>query len=225
MTHVDPSDLSTEELDESLLALTRAAVRTVPDVQQASITITHADGRLETVAPTVPELYDVDATQYELREGPCYEAAVDSVLVVATDLVTDERFPRYARAAVDHGLHAQIGLNLYLRKSTRGALNLYSSHRGAFQDLSTLLPFFAGQTALVLDYVTEIDNLRRGLETRTVIGRAVGVVMERYGLGEDRAFAFLTRLSQDRNVKLRDIAVEITDTVGKSREGQRPDEV
>jgi hypothetical protein len=225
MTHVDASRLSTEELDESLLALTRAAVDTVPDVQQASITITHGDGRLETVAPTVRELYDVDATQYELREGPCFEAAVDGVLIVSTDLVTDERFPRYARAAVEHGLHAQIGLNLYLRTSTRGALNLYSARRGAFQDLSTLLPFFAGQTALVLDYVTEIDNLRRGLETRTVIGRAIGIVMERYGLAEDRAFAFLTRLSQDRNVKLRDIAVEITDTVGESREGQRPDEV
>jgi AmiR/NasT family two-component response regulator len=34
--------------------------------------------------------------------------------------------------------------------------------------------------------------------------------MERYQLSEDRAFAFLARLSQDRNVKLREIAREFT---------------
>jgi AmiR/NasT family two-component response regulator len=34
-------------------------------------------------------------------------------------------------------------------------------------------------------------------------------VMERYRLSEQRAFAFLTRLSQHRNVKLRLVAQEL----------------
>ena len=43
--------------------------------------------------------------------------------------------------------------------------------------------------------------------------------MERYGLSEDRAFAFLARLSQDRNVKLRDIAREFNSSVGEPGRG------
>jgi AmiR/NasT family two-component response regulator len=38
---------------------------------------------------------------------------------------------------------------------------------------------------------------------------AIGIVMERYGVEEDRAFAFLVRVSQDSNVKLREVAADI----------------
>lgn len=38
--------------------------------------------------------------------------------------------------------------------------------------------------------------------------------MERYQLDEKAAFAFLTRLSQHRNVKLRDVAAELNSTAG-----------
>jgi AmiR/NasT family two-component response regulator len=39
--------------------------------------------------------------------------------------------------------------------------------------------------------------------------------MERYQLDERSAFAFLTRLSQHRNVKLREVAAEINATVSR----------
>ena len=42
--------------------------------------------------------------------------------------------------------------------------------------------------------------------------------MERYQLSDERAFAFLARLSQDRSVKLRKVAEEV---IGMT---QRPDE-
>ena len=44
-----------------------------------------------------------------------------------------------------------------------------------------------------------------------MIGQAVGIVMERFDLSEDRAFAFLARLSSHRNVKLRVVAQELID--------------
>ena len=42
-----------------------------------------------------------------------------------------------------------------------------------------------------------------------MIGQTVGILMERYDLRGDRAFALLTRLSSTRNEKLRTIAAEI----------------
>jgi ANTAR domain/GAF domain len=209
------AELRPGDLDQTLSAITRAAVRTLPDVQEASISILHGDGRLDTVAPTDPVLYALDAAQHDLGEGPCLDASEHGVHVISPDLRADERFPRYARAAAEFGFVAQVGLSLFRRSDSRGALNLYSQRPGSFRDLADLAPLFAEQTALALGYALEIGNLTRALETRSTIGQAVGIVMERYQLDERSAFAFLTRLSQHGNVKLREVAAEINGTVAR----------
>jgi GAF domain-containing protein len=198
--------LTPGDLDHTLSRITTAAVESLPETDYASITVLHADGRLETVAPTDELLWGVDAAQYELREGPCYQAAADSVHVASPDLARDERFPRYAASAVAAGVRAQAGIRLFDAPKARGALNLYSGNVGAFSDLGALGELFRHQAATAIDYAREIGNLREAVRTRSMIGTAVGIVMERYHLTDDRAFAFLTRLSQDSNVKLREIA-------------------
>ena len=62
---------------------------------------------------------------------------------------------------------------------------------------------------MAIEYAQEIHNLQEAMRTRTTIGQAVGIVMERYKLTDERAFAFLTRVSQHRNIKLRLVAQEI----------------
>ena len=44
------------------------------------------------------------------------------------------------------------------------------------------------------------------------ISSAIGIVMERYGMPEERAFAFLARLSQQSNIKLRTLAERLVAT-------------
>jgi GAF domain-containing protein len=198
-------------LDETLSNITAAAVELLPQVEYASITLLHQDDRLETVAPTDELLLPVDAAQYELREGPCYMAAENSVHVISPDLATDQRFPRYADVALAAGIRAQAGLRLFDAPKANGALNLYSHTVGAFEDFESLHALFAHQSATAIEYAREIQNLEEAVRTRTTIGQAVGIVMERYKLPEQRAFAFLTRLSQTSNTKLRRIAEEIVD--------------
>ncbi len=203
------------DLDETLSRITRAAVEVLPEVSMASISVLHGDGTLETVAPTDDVLRTVDAAQYELREGPCYEATAETGSVVATDIATDDRFPRYRDTALNAGIRAQLGVRLFESERSQGALNLYSDRVGAFADLGSLADLFREQSALALAYAHEVQNLREAVRTRQVIGQAVGIVMERFGLNEQRAFAFLSRLSQNRNIKLRVIAQEIIDEVGE----------
>ena len=62
---------------------------------------------------------------------------------------------------------------------------------------------------MAVAYAHEVRDLNEALETRRTIGQAIGILMERYELTEERAFAFLTRLSSHRNVKLRLVAQEL----------------
>jgi AmiR/NasT family two-component response regulator len=204
------SSLAPGDLEETLRRITAAAVEVLPDVTMASITIRHANQRLETFAPTDEVLLELDAKQYELQQGPCYETATDEAYVVSSNLAADSRWPDYSKAALAAGVKAQAGFGLFDAARFQGALNLYSSHVGAFEDLNPIGALFSHQAAVAIAYAQEISDLRQAVTTRQQIGQAVGVVMERYQLSEERAFAFLARLSQDRNVKLREVAREFT---------------
>jgi hypothetical protein len=213
------ASISPGDLDHTLERITAAAVEVLPGVHYASITVRHADGRLTTVAPTDEMLLGLDAAQYDLQEGPCYDAATEAAYVISPHLAADERFPRYAPLAVKAGIRAQAGLRLFEtpRPSAQGALNIYSRDVGSFADMGFVAELFLHQSAVALDYAREIDNLQEAMKTRQLIGRAVGIAMERYGLNEERAFAFLARVSQTRNVKLRAIAEElVTEVEGRT---------
>jgi hypothetical protein len=197
------------DLDQTLRQITDAAVEVLPEVDFASITVRHSDGPLTTAAATHEGLLTLDAIQYELREGPCYDAATDTLHVVSPDLSDDPRFPQYGPAAVRAGIQSQAAFRLFEIGETQGALNLYSKEVGAFRDLESVSLLFKHHAATAIAYAHEITNLKEALATRKRIGQAMGIVMERYELSDERAFAFLTRLSQHRNVKLRLVAEEL----------------
>ncbi len=197
------------DLDATLAQITRAAVEVLPDVEYSSITVKHEDGTLGTAAWTHEMLLEIDKAQYELQEGPCYYAAVETAHVTSPNLAADERFPKYGPVALSKGIRAQAGIRLFDAPRSQGALNLYSTKVGSFQDFESLAALFAHQAAIAIGYASEVQNLNEAIRTRQTIGQAVGIVMERYGLTDERAFAFLTRLSQHRNVKLRLVAQEI----------------
>lgn len=58
------------------------------------------------------------------------------------------------------------------------------------------------QRALTL----ENEQLRRAIETRDTIGQAKGMLMERFDIDAVAAFALLSKLSQDTNTRLEEIA-------------------
>lgn len=55
-----------------------------------------------------------------------------------------------------------------------------------------------------------VEQLREAVEHRTVIGIAIGVVMERMDLDRDSAFDHLRAMSSHLNRKLYDIALEVS---------------
>jgi GAF domain-containing protein len=201
---------SQRDLPSTLEAIVHAAARSLPDIDHAGITITHQIGRVETRAGTVPLAWELDVLQHELAEGPSVDVLTVDEVTTVNRLERETRWPTYVPRAVERGLKAQLGLRLYVEDETLGCLNLYSTQAEVIDpEVAHMAVLFATHAALALGRVRQEENLHTALHTRKVIGQAVGIVMERFTLGETAAFAYLTRVSQHSNTRLRDVAEEL----------------
>lgn len=198
--------------EAALESLTLSAADNIPGADFVSVTWrNHHEPLLRTLAATHPLAEQADRLQYELQEGPCYATVTGDRFVLVNDLTATTVFPRYGPRAVDLGIGAQAAIGL-LHDGENAGLNLYARTAGVF-DRSTvqIAELFATQARALLGYAAEVEHLSAALHTRTDIGTAVGILMERYRIDRHQAFAFLTRNSQTRNIKVRVLAQQIID--------------
>lgn len=98
-------------------------------------------------------------------------------------------------------------------------MNLFGKDRSAFSsdDVHDGMAL-AAHVGVALAGALEVENLEKALGGRTVIGQATGILMERFDLAPERAFGLLTRISQSKHLKLRQVAEQIvlTRTVPKT---------
>lgn len=95
---------------------------------------------------------------------------------------------------------------------TLGGLNLYSTSSDVVSEEAVqAAQLFARHATIALEKAQDSEQLSEALSTRKVIGQAIGIVMERFQVDEDRAFQFLVRASSTSNIKLRDVATELVD--------------
>lgn len=169
-------------------------------------------GEIRTPAASSERLRELDEWQYELGEGPCREAIRHQSTVLVRDLSTDPRWPTWGRAMVDQiGVRSSLSFRLFTRDDDAwGALNVYSRTVDAFCEEDILHgQVIAAMSAVVLARSINDEQLATALESRTVIGQATGIVMERYGLDEATAFGVMRRISSHDNRKLRDVAAQV----------------
>ncbi|MCW2835294.1 MAG: hypothetical protein JWN68_3247 [Nocardioides sp.] len=209
----------TGTLEDTLDAIVRATLTSVPGFEHASISTRRRDGTIETLAGNDQLVWELDATQYDLHEGPCVDAIEDEPVVVVEHLRHEQRWPRYIPAAIEKGVRSQAGVQLFTDGRHLGGLNLYSTENDEI-DRSSMdtARLFATHVAVMLGHAQEQDQLNRALDHRKVIGQATGIIMERYSIDEGRAFQFLVRASSTSNIKLYVVAQEV---VTSSNEGYR----
>lgn len=202
-------------LDETLDAITRAAQETVPGFEHVGISITHSNGRIETRSGTGQLVWEVDESQFRLHQGPCYDAIRHGGVTIMQDVRTETRWPQYVAEVSELGLRAQMGLQLYTDEGALGGLNFYSSTPGVDPDAVQLAELFAAHAAIALGRARHEHQLKESVASRQMIGTAVGIVMERYEIDENRAFQFLVRASSTSNIKLRTLAEELVATTNE----------
>jgi len=153
----------------------------------------------------------LDELQAELGDGPCLTAVWERETVHIPDMATEDRWPRFAAAATEAGVGAMLCFQLFVHGDNLGALNLYAPTAHAFTDESQAigLVVFAAHAAVALAAAQHEQHLHTALAHRDIIGQAKGIVMERFHLDADQAFNLLSRLSQEENTKLHDVAGKI----------------
>lgn len=210
-----------------LAQIAHAAVGAITGCDHASVIALNPEGTLETLAATSALIEEADKLQYALREGPCFDLATHRAAVeqseepadsraerpphsiYSPDLSSETRWPDFGPQAADLGLRSHLVIKLSGHGPVLRALNLYSHTAYGLQESTGAALLFASHASVALGYTDQVESLSRAVSTREVIGKAIGIVMVRYQLSEQRSFEFLIRCSNESNIKLREIAVHL----------------
>jgi len=179
----------------------------------AGVVLVHHRNDLRTAGVTDRRVEQADRLQLEYGGGPCVPVSREHDSVLVGDTVVDRRWPRWSPRVAELGLRSVLTVRLFTTRSTLGALNLYRTRPGQFTaaDEATAC-LLARHAAVAVATVRQASTLAQAVAARTLIGQAQGLLMERFAIDADQAFAVLRRYSQDNNVKLRIVADELVST-------------
>ena len=138
-------------------------------------------------------------------------------------MAAESRWPDYAAYAAGRGVGSSLSIGLPVHEEVTGALNVYATRPGAFDDAAIVLAqTFSGYAAVALANVHLYDataalaqHMQAAMENRAVIEQAKGIVMGERRCTADEAFRILSRLSQDSNRKLRDVAAALVERAAR----------
>jgi len=207
------------ELPEVLTEIVQISRRAIPGAEATSITLIRND-RGFTAAFDGQIAMDADELQYQRGYGPCLDAGRSGEVFLVPDMDGEERWPDYARHALELGVRSSLSIPLPFQGATIGALNNYARTQEAFgeadvrlgEEVAAFVAIAVANAEASARATDDVMNMRRAMDSRAVIEQAKGILMERYKVTAEQAFTLLTHASQRTNVKLRDVSEELTAT-------------
>lgn len=211
-------ELSPQDDTEVLDGIGRFA-RQALGADDSGILLLKARGKVETPVSTSENVNKAHALQAELDEGPCLDVIRDTTAVLYTgDVAHEPRWPSWGARCDELGYRSAMSVRLAVGERHQGSLNVYSAERDAFDgNDADVLSVLGAHASVALAAAQDRTNLVRALDNRTSIGQAQGILMAVFDIDADAAFGYLSRMSQDRNVKLADVAHEIVEQRGVIR--------
>jgi ANTAR domain-containing protein/GAF domain-containing protein len=175
----------------------------------AGVVLTATAGGSAATAASAADVARAEALQVEHHQGPGLDAITAQQPVVSPELRFDSRWRFWAPQAADLGFRSVLSLVL-VDGDPFGAVTLYS-RRPSFFFIESRDPGlrFAQQASVAIAVAVEREHLLRARDSRGIVGQAQGILMERYDITAEQAFAVLRRYSSHLNQKLRLIAERI----------------
>ena len=170
-----------------------------------------------TVAGSSPRAVILDRIEQAIGDGPCIEALRTKSVVLLANVGTDPRWPAYQQQLAAQGCRSTLGVPLEIGEDATAALNFFAPDTGVFtEDIISDAAGFADLAGRCLRLAVRIgtaqsraEDLQAAMEHRTSIDLACGVVMAQNRCSQEEAMGILTRVSSNRNEKLRDVAADV----------------
>jgi GAF domain-containing protein len=198
-------------VDETLEAVVQFALHAA-DCTYAGVALLARGGRAEVGAITDPVVEMLYRFQIEADEGPLITALSGRTITVP-DVATDERWPDWRSVAANAGIGSALHVPMKVNDHTTGVLSLFNAEPNAFTvDDEAIAHILARHASVAVATARHEVSMAQAVDARKLVGQAMGILMERFDLDGDQAFAVLRRYSQDTNTKLRDVAQQLIET-------------
>jgi GAF domain-containing protein len=213
---IDPADLAKSigtltdlHPEQDLAATLQEAVLAAKQLFEADATgimLADMEGRLRWASASDQRAQTLEDNQELFAAGPCAEAFSTGKPAVMHDATTGE-------------VHIRSGLSVpvELGGGPIGTLDVYAADPRGWDDTEvTALRAYAGVVASLLGAGARAeltgalaDQLQTALDSRSLIERAKGALMERERLDEQEAFTHLRRAARSSGRKLSEVAAEV----------------
>ena len=202
------------DVEDTLQGIAEMACETIR-AHMCGVMMVHRGNKVETAAVTDEVVQRADDLQIELGEGPCLEAIDDRTTFLIRDTRTETRWATWCSGVADLGIRSVVSVRLFTQSGPIGSLTVYGREPDQFDaDDAVLAAIYAGHASVALAAARTESGLRQAMDGRHLIGLAQGILMERFDLSSEKAFAVLRRYSQDRNMKLRNVAAHVVESRG-----------
>jgi len=209
--------LNTDSVEQFLHELAVLSTSAVTEGLSCGMSLRQRGRPAHAVACSDPLAAEADQVQFQTGDGPGLHAIRHGRPVRIDDTGRRDRWPRFCHRAAELGIRSCYAVPLVADGEPIGALMLYSRRPFAFgqQETRRAVTFArhaAGALTLALRMASCLDlndQLKSSMVSRAVIDQAVGVIMATEHCPNDQAFALLRSVSQNTNVKLRDLAASI----------------
>ena len=201
---------------EDGVAAVIGATRALFAVTGAGLMLVDEHGSLRHVGATDPPARVLEEAQEDLSEGPGIDCLVLGSRASSDDIAADERWPGLRERVVPAGVRAVLAVAVRLGGSPVGSLTVYretpyswdDSDRGAIEAYGDVAERLLGAALAERRSGVLVAQLQAALDRRVVIERAVGVLMERHGVGPVIAFGAMRRAARDARRPVADLAAE-----------------
>lgn len=209
-----------ENAVEFLSGLSRLAAAAVSEAAgdhvECAVTL-RMKRRPATAAGSSERAVELDHLEQALGDGPCIKALREMQSTMIDDVSADPRWPDYNRALAEANVRSSLGVPLEITSDASAALNFFASKPHAFTaNVYEKAVGFAAAAHTTLHLSVRIDtaqnraeDLEAAMQSRTAINLACGVIMAQNRCSQAEAMDILTKVSSNRNRKLRDVAKEL----------------
>jgi len=191
-------------------------LRVLP-VTGAAVSTLGAPFGSETVCASDAQAARLDELQFDLGEGPCWDALSSRRPVLHDDLNTDSsRWPLFTEAVAGSGVGAMFAFPLALGSLSIGAVDLYANSPRALsaaqvEDAATLAAICSRQVlrrALAAHPLASAAADEGGFSRREV-HQATGMVLAQLGVNAADALLIINGYAFARGRTVRDVAADI----------------